>query len=174
MFLVKHDLYLLVRCAPRGLLTPGVGFNRVAFLPSRTRYHPTNFRIINLVQGQCGSCAAFATVAILETWWAISMCIMSQFTCWYRMRIFLFWNNLTPPPPPSFWQQRGVMFDDLSEQHIVSVSPVFIFINLAVYYNHQWYVTRFCSSFDILRCWIWKAIVLKYYRDWNLRNNQLH
>merc|ERR1719347_1520458 len=27
----------LLRCAPRGPLTPGVGFNRVGFLPSRTR-----------------------------------------------------------------------------------------------------------------------------------------
>lgn len=37
-------------------------------------------------QGTCGSCAAFATIAILET---------------------------------CFWSQRGVMYDDLSEQHLV-------------------------------------------------------
>ena len=29
------------------------------------------------------------------------------------------WNS--PLPTSSFWQQRGVMFDDLSEQHIVSL-----------------------------------------------------
>jgi len=49
-------------------------------------------------QGQCGSCAAFATIAVIDT---------------------------------CYWQQTGVMYDDLSEQHILDCT------NGHYYYDNQ-------------------------------------
>jgi cathepsin L len=76
-------------------------------------------------QGQCGSCAAFASVAVIET---------------------------------CFWQRRGVMFDDLSEQHIVSCAN-----------NHYYYDNE--GAWGAFGCdGAWPPA----YFDWIVKNNAGH